>query len=390
MACLPEHEDAVVEVYFDHQRIGEFGTSAAVFQQEEERLQQELRVSRVASCLSSLPRGLVLSIGSVEDGQHTIAARLKGREGGGSSEVKIHVGEGSLSILVGDEREEEQNVVRLNAWGYPTISPRNPLHVYVNGRHYRTDDAFIVIPVQPGTCHIRVAITDAFGDIVMESNANVTVLPPPPARQTSVLDLLAAASDGDVLISCLHPTRGRPEDAIAVRSHWLALARHPMRVEWVFAVDSDDVEALEGLVSTFRDEENTRVVCVPIDCLFYPEGFVRSSCSTLAELAAGTCVAGWNFAALAARGHVLLSVADDFFPPAGWDELVMSRTPLFDPAVLMTGFVLFPEFKSVYCDDDFTLSAKLDGVEVDGLDIAFEHRHSVHGTTSPSATITVR
>jgi hypothetical protein len=31
--------------------------------------------------------------------------------------------------------------------------------------------------------------------------------------------------------------------------------------------------------------------------------------------------------------------------------------------------VLFPEYMSVYCDDDFTLYAKRDLVEVDGMSL---------------------
>jgi hypothetical protein len=44
------------------------------------------------------------------------------------------------------------------------------------------------------------------------------------------------------------------------------------------------------------------------------------------------------------------------------------------------GFVLYPEYMSVYCDDDFTLWARMDAVEEDGMALNFEHRHSVHGT----------
>ena len=48
--------------------------------------------------------------------------------------------------------------------------------------------------------------------------------------------------------------------------------------------------------------------------------------------------------------------------------------------------MLYPEYMSVYCDDDFTLWARMDGVEEDGMVLSFEHRHPVHGAHKNSAT----
>ena len=45
---------------------------------------------------------------------------------------------------------------------------------------------------------------------------------------------------GRVLISVLHPTRGRPGAARAAREAWLAAAVDPGAVEWLYIVDSDD------------------------------------------------------------------------------------------------------------------------------------------------------
>eukprot|EP00960_Hanusia_phi_P020493 604055-Hanusia_phi.AAC.2 len=193
ITCLPEHVNANVEVFINQQRIGEFESSHGVFEEAQAQVHQELRMPRAAFCLSSLPRWLVLSIGSIQDGEHVLIARVKGgltRE----SAVQVQVGAGALSILLGDERHEHQRAVRLDRWGclllgaslrgrlatscfsgfclsppsllplfsfiplppsspsplrpasspsqaftgHPTFSARNPLHLYVNERHHKT------------------------------------------------------------------------------------------------------------------------------------------------------------------------------------------------------------------------------------------------------------
>jgi hypothetical protein len=43
----------------------------------------------------------------------------------------------------------------------------------------------------------------------------------------------------------------------------------------------------------------------------------------------------WNVAALESSGLILISVADDLLPPAGWDAELMMRVPINIASALM-------------------------------------------------------
>ena len=173
--------------------------------------------------------------------------------------------------------------------------------------------------------HVRAAVTDAWGDVVLENHTTLHVLLPPralmgDARAQAIMQPLLAqrlafhhahsraspqptrgahrgggARRQSAAISCLHPTRGRAGEALATRARWLAAASSPHLLEWVFAVDSDDAETYSVLVEALREEAAVAVVRVQVGLAYHAEG---------------TCVAAWNAAALAARGRVLMAVAD--------------------------------------------------------------------------------
>jgi hypothetical protein len=119
-------------------------------------------------------------------------------------------------------------------------------------------------------------------------------------------------------------------------------------------------------------------------------------------------VDGWNTAASASTGNILILNADDFYPPQDWDiELervscygpgsngyqpefvihVSSGIEVHDEAGLMTlgimsralyerwGYALYPGYESVRSDDDFSDHAQFDGVVIDARHLVFEHRH---------------
>lgn len=116
-------------------------------------------------------------------------------------------------------------------------------------------------------------------------------------------------------------------------------------------------------------------------------------------------VAGVNAAAarLAPGCDVLIVVSDDFVPPNNWAmALVMAiahrvnRSPDYaihvhdgcgDLATLPIvsfvrykrfGWLLWPGYKSLFSDTEFTMRAKLDGCLIDARHILFEHMHPVN------------
>ena len=121
----------------------------------------------------------------------------------------------------------------------------------------------------------------------------------------------------------------------------------------------------------------------------------------------------WNFAAAEAKGEVMITVADDYFPPEHWDtELakVVSGPIDIDAPISQTyplvkrefvldvdnqdnshpllpftfisrayyqrlGYLFWPEYMGIGADVDFTEVARRDGVVVDARHLKFEHRH---------------
>jgi hypothetical protein len=206
-------------------------------------------------------------------------------------------------------------------------------HLYIDGKHSRLpslERGWVTVHRTPGPLRVDAVVTDDMGDVLFAVTAHIRLAAPPPrsaadpAADTWRLEAALGRAE-EVLISCLHPTRGRPLEAMAVRQLWMSRARHPDRIEWIFAVDSDDADTLRQLDRLVREPDNggpgrTQVVRVPLEATFHAEG---------------TCTGGWNMAAAAAAGAVLAAVADDWEAPAGWDAALLGRTPLDRPAALI-------------------------------------------------------
>jgi glycosyltransferase involved in cell wall biosynthesis len=172
-------------------------------------------------------------------------------------------------------------------------------------------------------------------------------------------------------ISLIHATRGRPAKSSNARKIWLDRAKHPERIEHIFAFDSDDKDSLA--LARFR------AVCVP---------------------SGGGCVAAWNTAAEHSHGQILVQLSDDWIPPQHWDEELRSRLNVEQPQVLKIhdghrtddllcmailtrkrymeqGFLFHPAFTGVYSDNYFTDQAAKDGVIVHAAGLTFEHEHPI-------------
>jgi len=128
-----------------------------------------------------------------------------------------------------------------------------------------------------------------------------------------------------------------------------------------------------------------------------------------------SAIDNWNAAAEMATGDVLIIGADDFYPPAGWDEQltnfihaqnlfvefmlrVSTGSPHTDlpgrnmPHPIMSralykrwGYVFPPMYESMYSDNDNTERAELEGVVWDALHIQFRHEAAVLGKAEKDA-----
>lgn len=182
---------------------------------------------------------------------------------------------------------------------------------------------------------------------------------------------------GNMRISLLHATHHRDGGPLALRDTWVVRADSPDRIEYVVAMDSDDTRAIA---------ETAGMLCVV----------------SPATPGSVTSVRNWNAAAAIATGDLLVVIADDLFPPPGWDTALQNVIRGLDPttthfAVKATDapddqrlllrhpvisrafyaeFGLFnAAFRGVYCDDDLTQRALWRSRIIDGRHLVLDHRH---------------
>lgn len=114
----------------------------------------------------------------------------------------------------------------------------------------------------------------------------------------------------------------------------------------------------------------------------------------------GNCVKGWNQAAQATTGKVIVAISDDFTPPTNWDELLLGAgypgwinkphvmhvedgfvshictIPILTRSrYLSQGYLFYPEYESMFVDTEFTEVAYRDGVVIQAKHLLFEHHH---------------
>ena len=205
------------------------------------------------------------------------------------------------------------------------------------------------------------------------------------------------------VFSLLHAS-DRPDKWAAAYYAWMSKADNPESVEYILSVDAN------GPFPRVSAAEVTEVEDVASGAVYYQVAYQGRRCS----------VDGYNAAAKASRGLVLVQVADDFFPPEHWDSLILGALPDLqgvyclhvnaqDPwpqimtHAIMTrayyerpgrggcpnGEFFYPEYLSMGADDDLTLYAKRDGVLIEAQHLKFEHRHPANQGTPLEAMDTV-
>jgi len=192
-------------------------------------------------------------------------------------------------------------------------------------------------------------------------------------------------------ISLLHATwfsSSGPEDH---RARWMSAAKHPELVDYVVAMDENDLTAV-------NETHHLRRVISP------PE---KSD-------ALSTAVRNWNAAASVASGDLLFVISDDLYPPPDWDSRIWSNLENLDPLQLeyavkirdsprfgdknlthplvsrafYARFGLFePSYSHLKVDLDFTLTAFWGSLILDCRGVEFTHEHPTFlPTHEPSAS----
>ena len=184
------------------------------------------------------------------------------------------------------------------------------------------------------------------------------------------------------IFSICHTT-ARPTEWRKAYHAWLSMAKHPERVEYVLTCDRS--AGFEGTPH------------------------LRGGLDKVSWDSSGCFVGGANLACSMSTGKVLIIAADDIFPCQDWDEKLLelipdldgdfviqtaSGTPADDRGLMVLaiqsrtryekhGYGLYPEYESMYADDDFSEHARMDGVVIEARHLLFEHRHPVYTAGVP-------
>jgi len=190
------------------------------------------------------------------------------------------------------------------------------------------------------------------------------------------------------LFSILH-TSARPDKWRAVYDDWMTKTVHPEDVEYVLCIDP----------RWGFDLKDMSPYDTPLDNILVVQNTMRRC-----------YVDGVNIAAKASTGLILIVNADDQFACRDWDRdiqgisaqqigtmvdicarpwviEVSTGTPQEHERAIMVmpilsraryeqqGWVFFPEYESMFADNDFCETARQDGVVIDARHLMFPHRH---------------
>ena len=200
------------------------------------------------------------------------------------------------------------------------------------------------------------------------------------------------------LFSLLHPT-ARPNGWRSAFNTWKERCDHPETVEYILCVDKD------------RDTAAWRAQGDWWQGLYQAWGGFKFVVNEGRRCA----VDAWNEAAQASTGELLITVADDYFPPKHWDAQLhdmLNSVPNIaghgDMSLLVPrlfgvysyvldvdnqegsdwllpfsfisrayyeklGCLFWPEYYGLGADDDFTERARADGVVINARHIKFSH-----------------
>lgn len=190
-----------------------------------------------------------------------------------------------------------------------------------------------------------------------------------------------------MVLSLIHPSRGRAKKAFECCSTWLLKTSCDHEIEHILSLDKDDpeLELYKAYFSNIIINDNT---CV---------------------------VEATNHAAKIATGDILIYLSDDFECPQNWDELIYEAllNNINQPCLLKVddclqkfyvdvvtipiitkklyerlGYFWNPIYKSMFCDQDLFHVCKNSGWLLEKPDLKFEHKHYSIGKAPKDETYT--
>ena len=188
-------------------------------------------------------------------------------------------------------------------------------------------------------------------------------------------------------ISLIHQSRGRPQLAHSNYRNWIDKSE-------AHNSETSDI-TIEHILSLDVDEPK---YCEYVELFGVYHHMVQENPQD------GYVVGATNAAAKYTTGDVLIYLSDDFDCPEKWDKLIMDKMNPGIPQILkvddcllpmgaailtipiMTrefydkfGYFFYPEYKSMFCDEDLYNVARILDALVIAPDLKFPHRHPSNG-----------
>jgi glycosyltransferase involved in cell wall biosynthesis len=187
-----------------------------------------------------------------------------------------------------------------------------------------------------------------------------------------------------MIISLLHPSRGRAHKAKETFDRWMQKSSGTTTIEHVISVDADDEP--EKYYQLFK---KTSLINV---------GRNRN------------LVDATNRGAVSTSGDIIVLLSDDFDCPRGWDLLIIAAfkqykdygivlktydgthgwivtLPIMNRAYYqLQGYFYYPEYEHMFCDTDMTHKAELEGRLIVRNDLEFHHLHYSTGSAEKDKT----
>ena len=191
-----------------------------------------------------------------------------------------------------------------------------------------------------------------------------------------------------MIISIIHPSRGRPNLAVKTAKDILLKSCYSEEVfvEYIFSLDFDDnkLKDYETLIDSLQQEFNK---------INFKIGYDNNR----------NVVQAMNKGAIQSTGDVLICTSDDFEFPLKWGIIVNEKIDITKPQALLVsqgvakyttnmalpiitrkmyeslGFIYYPEYTGMFADDDLTEACKVHGELINAPQLLFQHNHFLNG-----------
>lgn len=186
-------------------------------------------------------------------------------------------------------------------------------------------------------------------------------------------------------ITCIHPTRGRKEQALNTATKWLRHAYNPWDIEYIISVDDNDTDSWMSVVRLFPHVDSSSTMDIKV---------IRNNNRSAIDAI--------NNAANIATGDLLIVVSDDTSCPEHWDSQLRASLegksdfcakvddglqptlvtmPVMDRIYYERyGYIYHHEFEHLHCDEELTCVALMTGKYIK-LPLLFPHDHPLTGRT---------